>query len=97
MCRVLKIKRSYFYVWVAKPQPSRAINDMRLLRTSSPATSPALASMAAASFTMTSEHVGRKHVERLMRRHGLYSVRSPLRRRYRAGKPAVVAPKRLQR
>ncbi len=32
-----------------------------------------------------------------MRKHGLRSVRSPPRRRYKGGKPAVVAPNRLQR
>jgi transposase InsO family protein len=36
-------------------------------------------------------------VDRLMRKHGLRSVRSPPKRRYKSGKPAVVAPNRLQR
>ncbi|MBD8880865.1 IS3 family transposase [Rhodanobacter sp. 7MK24] len=47
--------------------------------------------------TEVGEHISRKRVERLMRKHGLRSVRSPLRRRYKGGKPAVVAPSRLQR
>src|SRR5690606_37920761 len=42
------------------------------------------------------EKVGKHRVARLMRLHGLRSVRSPQRRRYKSGKPAVVAPNRLQ-
>jgi putative transposase len=43
------------------------------------------------------ERVGRKRIEQLMRQRGLRSVRTPLRRRYKGGKPAATAPNRLQR
>ena len=43
------------------------------------------------------ESVGKHRVERLMRAHGLRSVRSPQRYRYKTGKPSAVAPNKLQR
>ena len=41
--------------------------------------------------------LGKHRVERLMRAHGLRSVRSPQRYRYKTGKPSAVAPNKLQR
>lgn len=43
------------------------------------------------------EDVGRGRIERLMRAQGMRSIRTPRKHRYRIGKPAAVAPNRLQR
>lgn len=101
MCRVLKIERSDYYAWLKQPLSSRAKEDARLMvhiEESYLASGGVYGSRNVhRDLTEAGEHISRKRVERLMRKHGLRSVRSPLRRRYKAGKPAVVAPNRLQR
>ena len=101
MCRVLKVERSGFYAWLAKPQSDRAIEDARLLTLIEAAY---LASGGVygsrnihRDLIESGERVGKHRVARLMRENGLRSVRSPQRRRYKTGKPSVVAPNRLQR
>jgi putative transposase len=32
MCRVLKVERSGYYAWLAKPRSARSIEDARLLK-----------------------------------------------------------------
>ncbi|WP_199100294.1 IS3 family transposase [Dyella sp. ASV21] len=101
MCRVLKIERSGYYAWLKQPLSSRAKEDARLMvhiEESYLASGGVYGSRNVhRDLTEAGEHISRKRVERLMRKHGLRSVRSPLRRRYKAGKPAVVATNRLQR
>ena len=101
MCRVLKIERSGYYAWLKQPLSSRAKEDARLMvhiEESYLASGGVYGSRNVhRDLTEAGEHISRKRVERLMRKHGLRSVRSPLRRRYKGGKPAVVAPNRLQR
>ena len=101
MCRVLKVERSGYYAWLKCPQSARAKDDARLLayiEESYLASGGVYGSRNVhRDLTEAGERIGRKRVERLMRQKGLRSVRSPLRRRYKGGKPAVVAPNRLQR
>lgn len=101
MCRVLRIQRSGFYAWLAQPRSARAIEDARLLsliEASYEASGGVYGSRKVHRDLIESgERVSRKRIERLMREHGLRSVRSPQRRRYKSGRPAVVAPNRLQR
>ncbi|OQD06798.1 transposase, partial [Burkholderia cenocepacia] len=101
MCRVLKVERSGYYAWLAKPRSARSIEDARLLKLIEEAY---LASGGVygsrnihRDLIEAGERVGKHRVARLMRENGLRSVRSPQRRRYKTGKPSVVAPNRLQR
>lgn len=100
MCRVLKVERSGFYAWLAQPLSARAIDDARMLKLIEEAY---LASGGVygsrnihSDLIDAGEKIGKHRVARLMRLHGLRSVRSPQRRRYKSGKPSVVAPNRLQ-
>jgi putative transposase len=100
MCRTLKVNRSGYYAWVNRPKSERALADERLLMTirwsfenshgiyGSPRVHRDLREVGIAC--------GKKRVARLMRQAKLRSVRSCKHRRYRAGKPAVTAPNRLQ-
>jgi len=101
MCRVLGVERSGYYAWLKQPLSARAKEDARLMvhiEESYLASGGVYGSRNVhRDLTEAGEHISRKRVERLMRKHGLRSVRSPLRRRYKGGKPAVVAPNRLQR
>jgi len=101
MCRVLKVERSGYYAWLKQPLSARAKEDARLMvhiEGSYHASGGVYGSRNVhRDLTEAGERVGRKRVERLMHQHGLRSVRSPLLRRYKGGKPAVVAPNRLQR
>lgn len=101
MCRILKIQRSGFYAWLSQPQSARAIEDVRLLariEESYLASGGVYGSRNVhRDLREAGESVGKHRVARLMRVHGLRSVRSPQRYRYRAGKPSAVAPNKLQR
>ena len=101
MCRVLKVERSGYYAWLAKPRSARSVEDARLLKLIEEAY---LASGGVygsrnihRDLIEAGERLGKHRVARLMRENGLRSVRSPQRRRYKTGKPSVVAPNRLQR
>jgi putative transposase len=100
MCRVLKVERSGFYAWLRTPQSARTREDARLFELIEEAYLASGGVYGARNvhrdLAEAGERLGRKRVERLMRVHGLRSVRTPRRRRY-GGKPAVVAPNRLQR
>lgn len=101
MCRVLKVERSGFYAWLAHPQSARALEDARL--------KPLIEARYLESggvygsrniyrdLREAGEQAGRGRIERLMRAQGMRSVRTPRKHRYRIGKPATVAPNRLQR
>jgi putative transposase len=100
MCRVLRVQRSGFYAWLKQPLSTRARNDERLvglirqfwLASGGAYGSPRIHD----DFIEAGERIGRKRVERLMREHGIRALSAIKRRRYRGGKPAVVAPNRLQ-
>lgn len=100
MCRVLKVERSGFYAWLAKPLSARALDDARVLKLIEEAYLASGGVYGSRNvhhdLVEAGEKIGKHRVARLMREHGLRSVRSPQRRRYKGGKPAVVAPNRLQ-
>jgi putative transposase len=101
MCRVLRVERSGFYAWMAQPRSARAIEDRRLLELIEVAYEDSGGVYGSRNIhrelTEAAERLGRKRVERLMRAHGLRSVRAPQRRRHQTGKPAIAAPNRLDR
>lgn len=100
MCRVLRMHRSGFYAWTRTPQSRRAKDDERLLgkiRTFYQASDGAYGSPRVhRDLREDGEHCGEHHVARLMRINGLRAVRGYKKPRYRAGKPALVAPNRLE-
>lgn len=101
MCRVLKVERSGFYAWLACPRSARSLEDARL--------KPLIEARYLESSGVygsrniyrdlreAGKRVGRGRIERLMRAQGMRSARTSRKHRYRAGKPASVAPNRLQR
>lgn len=99
MCRILRVQRSGYYAWAAKPQSTRAQADTLLLAdikqffeaSMSIYGSPRIHRDLREAGTRCSE----KRVARLMRQAGLRSVRGYKRPRYRSGKPATTAPNRL--
>jgi putative transposase len=101
MCHVLKVERSGFYAWLAYPQSARALEDARL----KPLIEAAYLESGGVygsrniyrDLREAGEQVGRGRIERLMRAQGMRSIRTPRKHRYRTGKPATVAPNRLQR
>jgi len=99
MCRVLRMHRSGFYAWMKTPKSQRAVEDDRLLgkiRTSYQASDGVYGSpRIRRDLREDGENCGRHRVARLMRIHSLRAIRGYKKPRYRAGKPALVAPNRL--
>ena len=100
MCRVLRVHRSGFYAWLKQPISKRAVQDRKLLehiQESYDASNGVYGSprihrdLRAMDF-----HIGRKRVARLMRANGLKAVRGYQKRHFRSGRPAIVAPNRLE-
>jgi putative transposase len=99
MCRILRVQRSGYYAWIAKPQSARAQADALILAdikqffeaSTGIYGSPRIHRDLREAGTLCSE----KRVARLMRQAGLRSVRGYKRPRYRVGKPATTAPNRL--
>lgn len=100
MCRVLKVHRSGFYAWLKEPQSARAQEDDRLLgmiRDFWQASQGAYGSPRIfADLREAGERCGENRVARLMRANRIHALASTPRPRYRAGRPALVAPNRLQ-
>ena len=100
MCRVLRVQRSGFYAWLKEPLSARAREDARLLgliRQFWLASGGAYGSPRIHDdLVEAGERVGCKRVERLMRQHRIRALSATKRRRYRGGRPAVIAPNRLQ-
>ena len=104
MCRVLRVlrvQRSGYYAWKATPKSLRAQADEAL-------TTAIQQSFEDSDGIYGSPRIhrdlreagllcGKKRVARLMQAAKLRSVRGYKRPRYRAGKPGVAAPNRLQR
>jgi len=101
MCRVLKVNRSGYYAWLAKPVSARAITDARILNYIRQFFNDSHGIYGSPRIHRDLREAGigcgRKRVERLMHSAKLRSVRGYKRPRYRGGKPAVMAPNRLQR
>jgi putative transposase len=101
MCRVLRVQRSGYYAWKARPKSQRTLADESLL-------------LRIRQFFENSQGIygsprihrdlredgigcGQKRVARLMRHAQLRSVRGYKRPRYKVGKPATTAPNLLRR
>ena len=101
MCRVLKVHRSGFYAWQRCPESQRAREDHRLLgliRTAYDASCGVYGSPRIhCDLREWGERCSEKRVARLMRGAKIRAVRGYKRPHYRAGKPAVIAPNRLER
>ena len=100
MCRVLKVNRSGYYAWLAKPHSARAVLDAKLLMDirQSFSNSQGIYGSPRVHCDLREAGIvcGPKRVARLMRQAKLRSVRGYKRPRYRVGRPAVTAPNRLQ-
>lgn len=101
MCRVLRVQRSGYYAWKAKPKSKRTLADESLLVKikKSFEESQSIYGSPRVHCDLREEGVlcGEKRVARLMRQEKLRSVRGYKRPRYRVGMPATTAPNRLQR
>lgn len=101
MCRVLEVHRSGFYAWLRKPESNRAIADrvlMTKIQRSFEQSNKAYGSPRIhQDLRNQGVFCGRKRIARLMRSHGLIAFVGYKKRRYKAGKPAVVAPNLINR
>ena len=100
MCRVLKVHRSGYYAWKAKPHSDRTLANNKLLLEIKQSYddsygiygSPRIhRDLREAGF-----NCGVKRVARLMHQAKLKSIRGYRRPRYKSGKPSIAAPNRLQ-
>lgn len=100
MCRALKVQRSGYYAWKAQPLSHRAQEDAVLLAEiqQSYADSQGIygSPRIHRDLREAGYRCGVKRVARLMSAAKLCSVRGYRRPRYRAGKPALVSPNRLE-
>jgi putative transposase len=100
MCRVLKVQRSGFYAWRMHPKSDRALADEALLseikRFFEDSHGIYGSPRIHRDLREAGIRCGEKRVARLMQQARLRSVRGYKRPRYKAGKPAVVAPNRLE-
>jgi putative transposase len=100
MCRVLRMHRSGFYAWMKTPRSQRSIEDERLLgkiRTFYQASDGVYGSPRVhRDLREDGERCGEHKVARLMRVNRIRAVCGYKRPRFRAGKPALVAPNRLE-
>ncbi len=100
MCRVLKVHRSGYYAWKAAPLSQRAIEDQRLLieiRQSYEDSYGIYGSPRIHRDLREAGHrCGIKRVARLMSQAKIKSMRGYRRPRHISGRPATVAPNRLQ-
>ena len=100
MCQVLRVHRSGYYAWMKTPQSRRAKPDARILkkiRTSYQASDGVYGSPRVhRDLREDGERCGEHRVARLMRINGLRATRGYKKPRYRVGKPAMVAPNRLE-
>jgi putative transposase len=100
MCRVLRMHRSGFYAWMKTPQSRRAIEDERIMmkiRVFYQASDGVYGNPRVhRDLREDGEHCGEHRVARLMRINSLRAIRGYKKPRYRAGKPVLVAPNRLE-
>lgn len=101
MCRVLRVQRSGYYAWKAKPKSKRTVADESLLVSikQSFENSQGIYGSPRVHCDLREEGIacGEKRVARLMRQAKLRSVRGYKRPRYRVGVPSTTAPNLLQR
>ena len=100
MCRVMRMHRSGFYAWMKAPQSQRSQEDEEILkkiRTFYQASNGVYGSPRVhRDLREDGERCGEHRVARLMRINGLRAIRGYKKPRYKTGKPAVVAPNRLE-
>lgn len=100
MCRVLKVNRSGYYAWLAKPKSNRMLADEQILVTIKQSYANSNGIYGSPRIYLDVREAGiacsEKRVARLMQQENLRSVRGYKRPRYRVGKPATTAPNRLQ-
>jgi putative transposase len=100
MCRVLKVHRSGYYAWKAKPLSNRAIEDAQLLTEIKQSYDDSYGIYGSPrihrDLREAGIYCGVKRVARLMHQSKLRSVRGYRRPRYKSGKPSIAAPNRLQ-
>lgn len=101
MCRVLRVQRSGYYAWKAKPTSDRTLADEAMLVSIKQffEASEGIYGSPRVHRDLREEGIrcGEKRVARLMRQAQLRSVRGYKRPRYKVGLPATTAPNRLQR
>lgn len=99
MCRVLKVQRSGYYAWKARPRSERALADEVLMAQIKQCFADSHGIYGGPrihrDLREAGVRCGHKRVARLMRQAQLRSVRGYKRLRYRAGKPATATPNRL--
>jgi putative transposase len=100
MCRVLRMHRSGFYAWLKSPQSRRAAEDDRLLRKIRAfyrSSGEAYGSPRVhRDLREDGERCGEHKAARLMRVNGIRAILGYKKPRYKAGKPALVAPNLLE-
>jgi putative transposase len=101
MCRVLRVQRSGYYAWRARPKSARTLADETLLESIKASFDDSLGIYGSPRVHCDLREAGiacgEKRVARLMREAQLRSVRGYKRPRYRVGMPATTAPNRLHR
>lgn len=101
MCRVLRVHRSGYYAWLAKPLCERVIEDKRLLgriKASHTASGGVYGSPRIfLDLREEGETCGIHRVERIMKINRIKAVRGYKRHRYVKSEPSVLVPNHLQR
>lgn len=100
MCRVLKVHRSGYYAWLKQPVSARGREDLRLLGLIRQSWQDSGGAYGSPRITDDlkdhGELVSEKRVARIMREHRIRALGRGPRRRYKFGKPAHIAPNRLE-
>ena len=100
MCRILKVHRSGYYAWKAKPLSQRALEDVTLLAEIKQSYEDSYGIYGSPRIHRDLREAGficsENRVARLMREAKIKSIRGYRRPRYKSGKPSIAAPNRLQ-
>ncbi len=100
MCRALKVHRSGYYAWKAKPHSLRHQEDQALLVEIKQSYEDSMGIYGSPRIHSDLRELGlacsTKRVARLMREAKLASVRGYKRPRFKAGKPTLASPNRLE-
>ena len=100
MCRILKVHRSGYYAWKAKPLSRRALEDVTLLAEIKQSYEDSYGIYGSPRIHRDLREAGficsKNRVARLMREAKIKSIRGYRRPRYKSGKPSIAAPNRLQ-
>jgi putative transposase len=101
MCRVLKVHRSGYYAWLAKPQSKREIEDSRLLEyiRQSWIDSDGIYGSPRIFMDLRSqgETCGKNRVARIMKKHRIKSLSVRKKPRFCSGKASILSDNHLNR